>query len=165
MLSLFIVLQAVFFILRRRPQHVSDVLTGFTLTARLMHISKVARHPPDSQHDLCRAVTSQVTDGSAPPEPEDGHHASALHSCSEDGTLSPSTVRSQRSATPRGSAMSIVDDASDGRGLEPLDRDHEHAADGATVRPAMVRGGLLKQSTLSHDHEEVLPALRLSEPK
>ena len=129
-----------------------------------MHVSKVARHPPDSQHDLCRAVTSQVTDGSAPPEPEDGHHASALHSCSEDGTLSPSTVRSQRSATPRGSAMSIVD-ASDGRGSGPLDRDHEHSADGATVRPAMVRGGLLKQSTLSHDHEEVLPALRLSEPK
>ena len=120
-----------------------------------MHVSKVARHPPDAQHDLCRAVPTQVT-GTAPPE--DDHHASALHPCSEEGTLSPSTVRSQRSAILTCvSAMSIADaSASDGRGSEPrLDCDYGRAADGATVRPAMVQpcGGPLKQA---HDHEEVL---------
>ena len=129
-----------------------------------MHVSKVARHPPDAQHDLCRAVPTQVT-GNAPPKADD-HHASALHPCSEEGTLSPSTVRSQRSAILTCvSAMSIADaSASDGRGSEPrLDCDYGRAADGATVRPAMVQpcGGPLKQA---HDHEEVLPALRLSEP-
>ena len=126
-----------------------------------MHVSKVARHPPDAQHDLCRAVPTQVT-GTAPPE--DDHHASALHPCSEEGTLSPSTVRSQRSAILTCvSAMSIADaSASDGRGSEPrLDCDYGRAADGATVRPAMMQpcGGPLKQA---HDHEEVLctPTLR-----
>jgi len=58
--------------------------------------------------------------------------------------------------------MSIAD-GSNGCGSEPLNGEHdtERAAGGATVQQAMVRGGLLKQD---HAHEEVLPALRLSEP-
>ena len=56
-----------------------------------MHVSKVARHPPD----LCKAglCTDLCT---ARPEAQD-HHGRAMLACPEGDTLSPSTLLSQRS--------------------------------------------------------------------